>query len=94
MTKLCNGCGRTLPLEDFAPRTDRPGQRRPRCRACHNQISACWRARNPDYQRQWVKDNPAKVAAYLRARADRLAPPNNNTNDSSHDHTHTPPAQR
>lgn len=75
MTKLCNGCSRSLPLDAFSPRADRPGQRRPRCRECHARAGAIWRSLHPDYQRQWKQANPSKVAGYLRRRADKIDPP-------------------
>jgi hypothetical protein len=70
--RFCNGCARSLPLDSFSPRADRPGQRRPRCKECHSRAGAIWRSLNPDYQREWVKANPTRVAASLRKRAEKL----------------------
>ena len=72
-TKMCDGCLRTLPLDEFPTRKHRgPHSRVSRCRTCRNRASAIWRSLHPDYQREWVARNPLKVAGYLRAQAARL----------------------
>ena len=49
LKKLCGGCLKLLPLEDFKPRSDRLGKRTSKCRACLNQLTAIWRALHPTY---------------------------------------------
>lgn len=51
-TKRCNKCDQTLPLSEFYPRRDRPGQYRALCNGC-----------GVLYNRKWQKDNADKVSS-------------------------------
>lgn len=49
LRKWCGGCLKLKPLSHFRERSDRPGKRTSKCKACLRQLCAIWRARNPTY---------------------------------------------
>ncbi len=67
--KRCGGCSRVWPLsvKYWHRRPSRPLGFSSRCRECRNEDTVAWREQHPDY-----KPDPARVAASLRRRADRL----------------------
>lgn len=46
--KVCTVCARSLPAEQFRPRTDRPGKRRTECRQCWARYIRSYRAGRRD----------------------------------------------
>lgn len=59
--KLCPGCEKQLPLEDFAPLKNQPGKRVSRCRPCAREYMKAWHTARPGYasakSRQWKAEN-------------------------------------
>lgn len=66
LVKRCLGCLQPLALTAFPLRSDRPGQRKSRCRICLNRITGIWRALNADYGKQWRQAHPEYTAAASR----------------------------
>jgi len=64
LEQRCSRCGTWHPAtpEYFVKR--KGGGIRSRCKKCASELAAEWRAANPDYHRQWVKNNPGKMAKY------------------------------
>ena len=65
-TKECNKCNRTLPVSEFYPRRDRPGQYRSSCKVCGGAASAKWQRENPEKasaagKRFYYKNSEAEV---------------------------------
>lgn len=55
LRRLCNGCMAWKDLTEFPSSCDkkRPNKRSSKCRACKNLITAAWRARHPEYHREY-----------------------------------------
>ena len=62
--KTCTRCDETKPLDEFPPRSDRPGAYKSRCKVCERLRIAAWRANNPgkvsQYNRTSHQRNPRK----------------------------------
>jgi hypothetical protein len=48
MHKQCSRCGQVKPVDDFYWRNKAQGKRAGRCKACQDESTRAWRARNPD----------------------------------------------
>ena len=46
--KTCNGCGRSLPIDQFRRRSKRTNARQSRCRECYNAYMRAYRRRGRD----------------------------------------------
>lgn len=64
--KTCTKCGETKPLDEFYPRSDRPGHRRPECRSCGMRRKMRWEAANPEKSdaiaRRYRASHPNEIA--------------------------------
>ena len=56
-SKVCTKCGLEKPVAEFGKHKDAPDGLRYSCKPCFNQRSKSWRRRNPEYQKEWSKNN-------------------------------------
>jgi hypothetical protein len=70
--KACTRCGKWKPLDAFPLNLNISTGLSSSCRECQCEATRRWRARNRDYDREYRKRNPDKVAAYNAKR--RKAP--------------------
>lgn len=75
LSKKCARCGQVKAATEFSPRTD--GGLKSRCKPCRAAMQKAAVATSPErleYQRNWQKNNPDKMAGYRRKKIYKLSP--------------------
>ena len=62
--KACTRCREWKPVDAFPPNLDISTGLSSWCHSCHREATREWRARHRDYDRDYRKHNPERVAAY------------------------------